>query len=72
MEYTKERAEEIYYILFGVRNNLTGQSALSSYRNMMHNIKLNYTQELEAKANKLNKLITPYCNDIKSNPNKIL
>ena len=72
MTYTREAAEKIYRTHFGVNTNMTGQSALNSYRNMMNNIKINYSNDLDAKATKLNELIMPYFDDIKANPSKVL
>jgi len=72
MLYTREAAERIYKELFHVSQNMNGQSALGSYRNMMLNIKTNYANELETKATKLNELIMPYYEDIKANPSKVL
>jgi hypothetical protein len=72
MEYTREAAERIYKEVFGIKSSMNGQSALGSYRNMMGNIKLNYSNEIETMANKLNSLIMPYFEDIKANPGKVL
>lgn len=72
MAYTREAAEKIYKELFGVRQSMNGQSTLGSYKNMMNNIKLNYANELNTMAPKLNELIMPYFDDIKNNPNKVL
>jgi hypothetical protein len=72
MTYTREAAEKIYRTLFGTSTNMSGQSALNSYRNMMQNIQINYANEMEEKATKLNELIMPYFEDIKANPSKVL
>lgn len=71
-QYSAEAYREIYRKMFGVpAEHVTGASALGSYRNMLNNIKLNYS-DVEGMAKKLNTLIMPYFDDIKANPNKTL
>jgi len=74
MKYTKEAHNTIYKAVFGVNPQYsTGLSALGSYRSMVKNIELNYNpNKLEEMMKKLNEMIMPYYEDIKTNPNKIL
>jgi hypothetical protein len=72
MTYNWEEYTRIYKALFGVKPDIYGVSALGSYRGMMDNIKINYSNDVEQMAKKLNELIMPYYEDIKAEPGKAL
>lgn len=72
MTYEWNEYSKIYKTLFGVIPDAYGVSALGSYRNMVENIKINYSNDVEKMIKKLNELIMPYYEDIKANPEKTL
>ena len=71
MEYNWEAYSNIRKQLLGVKADNYGTTSLGSYRSMMTEIQINHNND-PGMCKKLNTLVTPYIDDIKTSPNKVL